>query len=671
MEVFQGSSTEIKPQTDRNRRQITSSQYGSAPSLNEESIKTTQNRLLGPREDISKLSDYTKSMRGLSTVAPREQNILRVSQPGIVIKQEIAKNAPAAKNSEFELYLSGSCDKGSVQVNETPIEIIPPVNQSQNVSSVGMSGPSNGQKFTPNIYNKIEISYITNNFSHGNSHLFPSGGSGKYSAPGRGPKNPDQSVSLNDSYAMDSSNYKELLTQGYGNGLQGSGSDKIGSPLTKPIPLAHSLNQKSENGVTLIKFQATDAQEDQNILMRTSLVKDSSFKQENQYRSLHELSISRPAEADPKLLAMTSLRPDPNRLYMPRDTTRSQILPRGSNTDSGHSQPKNPVSNIGSPQFTKRTVGSRTIICSGKLGSDKESTGKITAAKLAGLASTKKDKKPVINSDAQLKISKKISNIFQQIGINIKGNRNSNVSCKKTVNSNSNNSIDVKQSRRDSASSSVHDLLKQLKRKKSDKGSLAGVHKKSTSGLSSAKKKTISQINSKSKVSSFLNPKRSETKEVSLYQESDTSKKEELTSRNGHAYNLLYDKAKMQKKPKNASIALNSNDKIFGSVFDAGKKLYIGQSPLNLSALSRKSPADLINQVSESLKKSYRAADISVTNDQSYGLTVKIMRISFVIRIEALDGLKDLHTIAVYPKIVSCRATLAKYLNALFDQLEL
>ena len=44
------------------------------------------------------------------------------------------------------------------------------------------------------------------------------------------------------------------------------------------------------------------------------------------------------------------------------------------------------------------------------------------------------------------------------------------------------------------------------------------------------------------------------------------------------------------------------------------------------------------------------------------------MRTSFVIRIEALDGLKDLHTIAVYPKIVSCRATLAKYLNALFDQ---
>jgi hypothetical protein len=664
---FQPKLIQGQPVVELTRKNLATNQYGSAPSITEEALKA---KAQGSPQMIDRFppqKELSRSLKGLASPLMTKLGFHNAASPS-----QLSQSTNSNINSpNFELYMNSNSEKTKLKVS-CPVELTSSlIAKTQDPLLAGQQHPVFRGNFAPNIYNKIEISYITNNFPSGNTSEMPYKPI-EASAGISQPTNPlEPSCSLNESYTIDVTKFKDSqapVTE-MDRSMPLEPREKVQYHVEGHLSQSYALQTSGTDLRTHLPDELC-ASERPSVMVEAVSPRPYHFKDEAQYRSLHELSPSKKPKQSSQRGSPSSFLQDLNQPHLAKETVKSQLLPP---RDSDKKESIFSKYSDGNP-LAKLSFLTKLDKISQRIPLDLTKGSKASTRKSKTVLEENVALQKLNQTDTKAKISKKINNIFKRFGKNLTEELTRVPGTfTKEKNNLSNTSLGLDTKNRGQSTSSVHDLMKRLGARGSLRTSMVSTSNPldvawSRLRTSRGKQSSLSQTRtSKSKQSEARNPDRTE---VSIYKAKDSPSHDDYSPKDGARYNLLYRSDKNDSQRHEVGHLLSVQDKVFPSVLDAARKLFLRQSPTSLSLLSKTQPSQLLNQLADAVRQLWTGKDLTLSSGEHYSLTVKLGKNSFILRVEGIEDLEGLYTIAVYPKSTPSRTSYLRHVAELFKFLD-
>lgn len=639
------------------KRNLNAGQYGSAPSISEEAVRAKHNVSLSS-ETKPPSREFSQSLKGLAS--PLVAKLATLSSP-IPSDANVTKSLSHSQN--FELYVNSKPEKTKVLVN-CPPEVSPPATTQETPKG----SVQTGKGFVPNIYNKIEISYITNNYQASaiSSAQREASDKGIHSlaVPGQ-----ETTASLNESYNIDAQRYRDSKR---------SPADFNAQVKTEAKDKANNLTESGISRSYIVQISGTEIKsqkvEDGQTPERPSTVAEShhkvyNFKDDVQYRSLHELSPYCKDTALSNRGTPGSFLNDLSKLHLAIDNVKSQTLPKV----DPNTKDKIPRESE-SQSASKRSFLSKLDRLTQKLPINLGRSAKALVQKSVASPEAKDTTSKLVGADSKSKISKRINNIFKNIGMSVAKEPGIGISkVSKEKNNLSQNSVGIEAKPSESSISSVHEIVRKLGGKKSLRSSLlasGNPHDAALNNLRTSRGQHSSSSRTRLASSGMLGKVKTESKDVTIYKASNGTIYEERTQKDDNSYNLLYHKGKASALQSEVGRLISAHDRVFPSVYDPSRKVYVRQALVNLHLLSKMSPTAILSQLVALAQQLWSEKSLSLSTEEGYGLTVRVSKNTFLLRVEALEEIEGLYTIVLYPKSIQARLSYLRDTSELLKRVE-
>jgi hypothetical protein len=644
--------------TDQSRRSFVGYQYGSAPSIAEEAVRA---RVSGsPLTDNKPQSkEYSRSVKGLASPLMTKLGLFSSNQ-----NTQTSNTKSQSQSQNFELYVNSQSENTKIILNYPP-ETSPAVR----VQEIPRTSVPLVRNFVPNIYNKIEISYVTNNYQASTPTNFIRAGSEQGYQSANLPVKETIS-NLNESYNLETQKFRDNTGTIVDFELSGQGA-VIGAAENRIDGLMSQSYNLQTSGTDIQTLQPEETQRSENFSIAGQISQRAyHFKDDAQYRSLHELTPTGKPKAESSRGSPATFLNKPPDLHLAKDNVKSQIFPQGNSA-------QNPsyLKSADSQASTKRSFLSKLDKITQRYPFDFTKSSKITGRKSKPAIEIQANVQKTISGDAKAKISKKINTIFKRIGMTVLDDPASRVlKTTRDRETYSNASIRLHIKQREHSTSSVNDLLKKLGGKKSLRNSVLTSNNTLDAAWSRLRTSRGRQTSSSRVIhtgSMLHDTTKSDSQDVTIYNVKGGIGHGDYSPKDGQSYNLLYRKDKALTPKAQVQPQKNIEKHSIKSVLDQHRKLYIRPAIVNLNLLSKYSPSIIATKISALAQQLWQGKDLVVNEDDYHGVTIKLGKNSFLFRVEALEELEGLYTVVLYPKYIKDRVSYLKNSTDLLRLLEL